>query len=106
MVLLSDAVGHVSRYGPQLLSSLNVEHLIVKVDVRFDLLKQRPLWSPSQEKSLINLQTPATQSLQDTGARAGSAAGCDQEGADGTVDALVFDVELSLELPQSLQETL
>lgn len=106
MVLLSDAIGHVSRYGSQFLSPLDVEHLIVKVDVRLDFLQQRPLRSPSQKKSLIDLQTPTTQSLQDASARAGGAAGRDQEGSDWTVDALVFDVEFSLELPQGLQETL
>lgn len=106
MVLLSNAIGHVSRYGSQFLSPLDVEHLIIKEDVRFDFLQQRPLWSPSQEKSLIDLQTPTTQSLQDASARTGGAAGCDEEGSDRTVDALIFDVELSLELPQSLQETL
>lgn len=105
MVLLSDAIGHVSRYGSQFFSPLDVEHLIIKEDVRFDLLQQRPFWSPGQKKSLVDLQTPATQSLQDASARTGSAAGRDKEGSDGTVDALVFDVELSLELPQSLQET-
>lgn len=106
MVLLSDAIGHVSRYGPQLFGPLDVEHLIVKEDVRFDLLQQRPLGSPGQEKRLIDLQAPATQGLQDASAGTGGAAGRDQEGSDGTVDALVFDVELSLEFPQSFQETL
>lgn len=106
MVLLSDAIGHVSRYGSQFLSPLDVEHLIIKEDVRLDFPQQRPLRSPSQEKSLIDLQTPTTQSLQDASARTGGAAGRDQEGPDWTVDALVFGVEFSLELPQSLQETL
>lgn len=106
MVLLSDAIGHVSRYGSQLFGPLDVEHLIIKEDMGFDLLQQRPLWSPGQEKGLIDLQAPATQGLQDTSAGTGGAAGRDQEGSDGTVDALVFDVELSLEFPQSLQETL
>lgn len=106
MVLLSNAIGHVSRYGSQFLSPLDVEHLIIKEDVRFDFLQQRPLWSPSQEKSLIDLQTPTTQSLQDASARTGGAAGRDEEGSDRTADALIFDVEFSLELPQGLQETL
>lgn len=106
MVLLSDAVGHVSRYGSQFLGPLDVEHLIVKEDVRLDLLQQRPLRSPGQEKGFVDLQTPATQGLQDAGAGTGGAAGRDEESADGAVDALVFGVELPLELPQGLQETL
>lgn len=105
MVLLSDPIGHVCRYGSKFLSPLNVEHLVVKVDVGFYFLQQGPLRSPGQEKSLVDLQAPASESLQDTSPGAGSTAGRDQEGSDGTVQTLILGVEFSLELPQSLQET-
>lgn len=83
-----------------------MEHLVVKVDVRFYFLQQGPFRSSGQEESLVDLQAPAAESLQDTSPGAGSAAGRDQEGSDGTVQALVLGVEFSLELAQSLQETL
>ena len=106
MVLLSDPVRDVCRYGSHLLGPLNVEHLVVKEDVRFDFLQQGSFRSPSQEESLVDLQPPAAESLQDAGPRAGGAAGRHQEGSDGTVQALVLGDEFPLELSQSLQETL
>lgn len=106
MVLLSDPVGDVCRYGSQFLGPLNVEHLVVEEDVGFYFLQQGPFGSPGQEESLVDLQAPAAQSLQDTSPRARSTAGCDQEGSDGAVQAFILGVEFSLELSQSLQETL
>lgn len=106
VVLLSDPVGDVSRYGAHFIGPLNVKHLVVKVDVRFYFLQQGPFRSPGQEESLIDLQAPAAESLQDASPGAGSTAGRHQVGSDGTVHALVLGVEFSLELPQSLQETL
>lgn len=66
VVLLSDAIGDVGRYGSQLLGSLNVEHLVVKEDVRPNFLQQWPFRSARQEQSFVNLQAPAAEGLQDT----------------------------------------
>lgn len=106
VVLLSDPVRDVCRYGSHFFGPLNVEHLVVEVDVRFDFLQQGPFGSPGQEESLVDLQAPAAERLQDAGPGAGRAAGRHQEGSDGTVHALVLGVKLSLQLPQSLQEAL
>lgn len=106
VVLLPYTIRHVCRYGSQFLSPLNVEHLVVKVDVWFDFLQQWALRRPGHEQSLVDLQAPASESLQDTCPRAGGTAGRDQKGSDGTVQTLIFGIEFSLELPQSLKETL
>ncbi|TNN52395.1 hypothetical protein EYF80_037418 [Liparis tanakae] len=68
-------VGDVCRYGSQVFGPLDVEHLVVKVDVRFDFLQQRPFGGPGQEQSLVDLQAPAAERLQDAGPGAGRAAG-------------------------------
>lgn len=106
VVLLSDPIGDVCRYGSQFLGPLNVEHLVIEEDVRFYLLQEGPFRSSGQEKSFVDFQAPAAEGLQDTSSWAGSAAGRDQEGSDGTAHTLVLGIEFSLELPQSLQETL
>lgn len=106
MVLLSDAVGDVCRYGSQFLGPLDVEHLVVEVDMGFDLQQEGPFRSPGQEEGLIDLQAPGAKGLQDSSSRAGSTSGRDQVGSDGTVYTLILGVEFPLELPQSLQETL
>lgn len=106
VVLLSDSIGDVCRYGSKLRGPLNVEHLVIEKDVWPDLLKQRPFRSPRQEESLVDLQAPAAERLQHASPGAGGAAGRDQVGSDGAVQTLILGIEFSLELPQSLQETL
>lgn len=106
VVLLSNPIGDMCRYGSQLLGPLNVEHLVVKEDVWSDFLQQGPFRSPRQEESLVDLQAPAAEGLQDASPGAGGAASRHQVGSDGTVHALILGVKFSLELPQSLQETL
>lgn len=106
MVLLSDSIGDVGGYGSQFRGPFNMEHLVVKEDMRPDLLKQGPFRSPRQEESLVDLQAPAAEGLQDTSSGAGSAAGRDQEGSDGAAQTLVLGIEFPLELSQGLQETL
>lgn len=106
MVLLPDPVGHVRRYGPQLLGALDVEHLVVEEDVWFDFLQQGAFGCPGQEESLVDLQAPAPERLEDARPRAGGAAGRHQEGSDGAVQPLVLGVEFPLELSQGLQEAL
>lgn len=106
VVLLSNPVWDVCSYGSQLLGPFNVKHLVVEKDVRFDFLQEWPFRSSGQEEGLVDFQAPATEGFQDTGSWAGSAAGRYQECSDGTVHTLVLGVEFSLELPQSLQETL
>lgn len=59
MILLSNSIGHMSSDCPELLGTLDVKHLIIKEDVRSDLMKDRPLRSPSQKEGLIYLQSPA-----------------------------------------------
>lgn len=103
-VVLCDAVGDVGGDGAHLSRSFHVEHLIVKVDVRPDLLQHGALRRPRQEQSLIDLQTPGPEGLQGPDPRAGGAASRHQVRADGTVEALPFGIELFLELPQRLQE--
>ena len=106
VVLLANTVRHVGGDGPQLLGALDVEHLVVEKDVGLDLLQQRALGGPGEEQSLVDLQAPAPQCLQHTGPGAGRAARRYQEGADGTVQTLVFGVEHPLQLAQRFQETL
>lgn len=103
-MVLSDAVGHVGSDGAHLSRSLHVKHLIVKVDVRPDLLQHGALGGPRQEERLVDLQAPGPERLQGPDPGAGGAAGRHQVGPDGTVQPLSFGVELLLELPQSLQE--
>lgn len=103
-VMLCDAVGHVGSDGAHLGRSLHVKHLVVKVDVRPDLLQHGALGGPRQEQRLVDLQAPGPEGLQGPDAGAGGAASSHQVGSDGTVEALSFGVELLLELPQSLQE--
>lgn len=105
-MVLCDAVGHVGGDGAHLGRSLHVKHLIVKVDVRPDLLQHGALGCPRQEEGLVNLQPPGPQRLQGPDTGAGGAASRHQERADGTLEALAFGVELFLELPQRLQEAL
>lgn len=66
VVLLSNPIRDMSRYGAHLLGSLNVEHLVIKEDMWFDFLQQRSFRCPSEEQSLVNLQAPAAKGLQDT----------------------------------------
>lgn len=105
-MFLRDAVGHVGGDGAHLGRSLHVEHLIVKVDVRPDLLQHGALRSSRQEQGLVDLQAPGPERLQRPDPRAGCAASRDQVRPDGTVQALAFGVKLLLELPQCLQEAL
>lgn len=105
-VVLCDAVGHVGSDGAHLGRSLHVKHLIIKVDVRPDLLQHGALRRPGQEQRLVDLQPPGPERLQGPDPRAGGAASRHQVGSDGTVEALSFGVKLFLELPQSLQEAL
>lgn len=106
VVLLSDSIRDMCGYGSQFLGPLNMEHLVIEEDVRFDLLQQWPLRSSGQEEGLVNLQAPAAEGLQDASPGAGGTAGRDQEGPDGTIQTLVLGVEFSLELPEGLQKTL
>lgn len=99
MVLLSDPIRDVCRYGSQFVGPLNVKHLVVKEDVRPYFLQQGPFRSPGQEERLVDLQAPAAESLQDASPGAGCTACRDQVGSDGTVQTLILGVELSLELP-------
>ena len=96
----------MGRDGAQLPRPLDVEHLVVEVDVRLDLLQQGPFGGPGQEEGLVDLQPPGPQGLEHAGPAAGGAAGRHQVGADGTVHALVLGVELPLQLAEGLQETL
>lgn len=86
----------MGRDGPQLLGTLDVEHLIVKEDVRPDLLQQRPLGSTGEEKSLVDLQAPATQGFEYAGPGASCTTGRHQERTDGTVHTLVLGIKLPL----------
>jgi len=106
VMFLRDAVGHVGSDGAHLGRALHVKHLIVKVDVRPDLLQHGALGRPRQEQGLVDLQAPGPERLQRTDPRAGRAASRDQVRPDGTVQALAFGVKLLLELPQGLQEAL
>lgn len=92
--------------GTHLCCSLHMEHLIIKVDVRPNLLQHGALRCPCEEQGLIDLQAPGSERLQRPSSGARCAASCDQEGADGTVQAVAFGIELFLELPQRLQEAL
>lgn len=66
VVLLPNTVGHMSGDGARLLSTLDVEHLVIEENVRFNLLQQRPLGGASEEECLVDLQAPATQGFEDT----------------------------------------
>lgn len=56
---LRHTVRHVGRHGAHLLSPSHVEHLVVKEDVRADLLQEGALGCSRQEQGLIRLQAPA-----------------------------------------------
>lgn len=105
-VFLCNAVWHVGGDGAHLSCSLYMKHLIVKVDVRPDLLQHGALRCSGEEQGLVDLQSPGPECLQRPDPRAGCATSCDQVCSDGAVQALAFSVELFLELPQCLQEAL
>lgn len=104
VMFLCNAVGHVGSDGAHLSRSFHVKHLIVKVDVRPDLLQHGALRCSCKEQGLVNLQAPGPECLQCPDPRAGCTSSCDQVCSDGTVKALAFSIELFLELPQCLQE--
>ena len=105
-MFLCNAVGNVGSDGAHLCCSLHVKHLIVKVDVRPDLLQHGALWCAREEQRLVDLQTPGPERFQRSNPGARRASSCDQVGSDGTFQALSFSVKLFLELPQCLQEAL
>lgn len=106
VMFLCNAVGHVGSDGAHLSRSFYVKHLIVKVDVRPDLLQHGAFRCSCKEQGLVNLQAPGPECLQRPDPRAGCTSSCDQVCSDGTVKALAFSIELFLELPQCLQEAL
>lgn len=105
-MFLCNAIGHVGSDGAHLSRSFNVKHLIIKVDVRPDLLQHGALWSSSKEQGLIDLQAPGPERLQRPDSRAGSTPSRDQECPNGAVKTMAFGIKLFLKLPQSLQEAL
>ena len=105
-VFLSDAIRHMGGHGSHLGRSLNMEHLVVKVNVGPDLLQHGALGGPGQEQGLVRLQAPGPQGLQGPDPRAGCAAGRHQVSADGAVQTVTPGVELLLQLAQGLQEAL
>lgn len=106
VMFLCNAIGHVGSDGAHLSRSLHVKHLIIKVDVRPNLLQHGALRRPCKEQGLVDLQAPGPECLQRPDPRAGRATCCDQVCSDGTVQALAFSVKLFLELPQCFQEAL
>lgn len=105
-VFLSNTIGHMCCNGAHFCSTFHMKHLVIKVYVRSYLLQHGPLWSSSQEQSLICLKAPGSEGLQSTDTRAGSRPCCHQVGADGAVKTMTFCIELLLQLSQSFQKTL
>ncbi|KAI9537595.1 hypothetical protein NQZ68_023840 [Dissostichus eleginoides] len=54
-------IGHVACYCPDFRGPLHMKHLVIKENVRPDLLKHGALGCPCQKESLIDLQTPRAQ---------------------------------------------
>lgn len=89
-----------------LLSPSYVEHLVIKEDMRADLLQKGTLGCSCKEQGLIRLQAPAAQGLESPGPRAGCTARCHQVRAYRTLQSQALGVELLLQSPQCLQEAL
>lgn len=106
VVFLCNSVGHVGSDGPHLGRSFHVKHLIVKVDVRSDLLQHGALGCPCKEQGLVDLQAPGPEGLQCSDPRTGCASSSDQVCSDGAVESLAFGIELLLELSKGLQKAL
>lgn len=103
---LCHAVRHMGGHCAHLLSPGHVEHLVIKVDVRADLLQEGALGRARKEQGFICLQAPAAQGLKRPGPGAGCTACRHQVGADGALQPQALGVEFLLQPTQGLQKAL
>lgn len=103
---LCHTVRHMGGHSAHLLGPSHVEHLVIKEDVRADLLQEGALGRARQEQGFICLQAPAAQGLESPGPRTGCTACRHQVGADRALQPQALGVEFLLQPTQGLQKAL